>query len=645
MASGSFNLTRTGSTSQYITFTVNWSSVSNGSSANTSTVYVDVIATKSSQSTSDTWGTYNVSAVVNGETKSIGNTSFRIHPGGSLTLYSTSYTVPHNSDGTKSTTISATVGGDVMWGNGSADVTLDTIPRYFSSTPIMEVTSKTTKTVTIKWTAPENASRSQYSIGDASHWVDVETSINKKTGTMTISGLTANTSYRIYGDFMRADSGLWCQTKPYVDVKTYDYAKISSAPNFNDEGNPTITYTNPMGSGVTTLQACIANTDGTGLGVSYRNINKTGTLSYTFNLTETERNSLRTAATSNSKNVKFYIKTVVDNTTYYSEKEVTLTIVNGNPTFSDFTYADTNTTVSNLIGTNQALVQGKSNLQVTISSANKMVAIKQASPKNYTASIDNKTIPANYSTNDVVIDMGTISSSGTQRLTVTAYDSRDNFTPRYKDITIYEYKKPVVNATVERLNNFEDQTTLSIDGEYSKLVVGGEAKNTILNGSYKYRETGGNWTNPDPLSITISDGRFYCDNVILSLDNSKSFEFEVSITDELDTTTVSLTLDIGKAIFFISSNLRECFIDGDLEVDGTVRIYKQSPFSSLDNFKSFCIYNAPGGITFWTLNINGAISAAILQKANSNYLSFIHFSYGVNMTQYKYSNGTWSTYT
>lgn len=645
MASGSFNLTRTGSTSQYITFTVNWSSVSNGSSANTSTVYVDVIATKSSQSTSDTWGTYNVSAVVNGETKSIGNTSFRIHPGGSLTLYSTSYTVPHNSDGTKSTTISATVGGDVMWGNGSADVTLDTIPRYFSQIPKMELVSRTTKTVTIKWTTSENASRSQYSIGDASHWVDVETSINKKTGTMTISGLTANTSYRIYGDFMRADSGLWCQTKPYVDVTTFDYAKISSAPNFNDEGNPTITYTNPMGSGVTTLQACIANTDGTGLGVSYRNINKTGTLSYTFNLTETERNSLRTAATSNSKNVKFYIKTVVDNTTYYSEKEVTLTIVNGNPTFSDFTYADTNTTVSNLIGTNQALVQGKSNLQVTISSANKMVAIKQASPKNYTASIDNKTIPANYSTNDVVIDMGTISSSGTQRLTVTAYDSRDNFTPRYKDITIYEYKKPVVNATVERLNNFEDQTTLSIDGEYSKLVVGGEAKNTILNGSYKYRETGGNWTTPSPLSITVSDGRFYCDNVILSLDNSKSFEFEISITDELDTTTVSLTLDIGKAIFFISSNLRECFIDGDLEVDGTVRIYKQSPFSSLDNFKSFCIYNAPGGITFWTLNINGAVSAVILQKANSNYLSFIYFSYGINMIQYKYNNGTWSTYT
>lgn len=599
-------------------------------------------------------GTANISFTLNGETKSTSAypsypTNIGVGEANAHLMASFSYTVPHNNDGSKTISFSLSWSANFSptSASGSDTMVLTTIPRYFSQIPKMELVSRTTKTVTIKWTTSENASRSQYSIGDASHWVDVETNINKSTGTMTISGLTANTSYRIYGDFMRADSSLWCQTKPYVDVTTYDYAKISSAPDFNDENNPTITYTNPLGNIATTLQARIENSTGTSAYIEYRNINKTGTLSYTFNFTTTERNTLRSACSNSSSPlvVKFVIRTEVDGTTYWSTVNKTMSIVNGNPTFTDFAYADTNTTVSNLIGTNQALVQGKSNLQVTISSANKMVAIKQASPKNYTASIDNKTIPANYSTNDVVIDMGTISSSGTQRLTVTAYDSRDNFTPRYKDITIYEYKKPVVNATVERLNNFEDQTTLSIDGDYSKLVVGGEAKNTILNGSYKYRETGGNWTNPDPLSITVSDGRFYCDNVILSLDNSKSFEFEISITDELDTTTVSLTLDIGKAIFFISSNLRECFIDGDLEVDGTVRIHKQSPFSSLDNFKSFCIYNAPDGISFWILNINGAVSAAILQKANSNYLSFIHFSYGVDMTQYKYSNGTWSTYT
>lgn len=595
-------------------------------------------------------GTANISFTLNGETKSTSAypsypTNIGVGEANAHLMASFSYTVPHNNDGSKTISFSLSWSANFSptSASGSDTMVLTTIPRYFTQTPKLELVSKTTKTITLKWTTSENASRSQYSVGDASHWVDVETGINKKTGTMTISGLTANTSYRIYGDFMRADSSLWCQTKPYIDVATYDYAKLVSAPNFNDENNPTITYTNPLGNVATTLQACIANTDGTGIGISYRNINKTGTLSYTFNFTEAERNSLRTAATSNSKKVKFYIKTAVDNTTYYSEKEATLTIVNGNPTFSDFTYADTNSTVSNLIGTDQALVKGKSSLQVTISSANKMVANKQASPKNYTFEFGNITKQADYSTNNVTVNMGLINTAGTQKLTVRAFDSRNNLTPVEKNIVVYEYAEPVINATVKRLNNFENQTTLSVSGEYSKLIVNNVAKNTVSSFRYRYKETGSsNWEDWADITTTVSDGNYTCDNVYLSLDNTKSFNFEIEVKDELSTVTLPLTLDVGQAIFFISSNLRECFVDGDLEVDGTVIINKQSSFANLDNFKSFCVYNAPVGISFWTLNINGAVSVAILQKANSNYLSFIHFSYGVNMTQYKYSNGTWS---
>ena len=128
MASGSFNLTRTGSTSSYVSFVCNWSSISNGSSENSSTVYVDVIATKSSSSNSNTWGTHSTSASVEGENKSDGG-SFTLRPGSSITLLSKSYVVKHDDDGTKSTTISVSIGGDVMWGNGSANITLDTIPR------------------------------------------------------------------------------------------------------------------------------------------------------------------------------------------------------------------------------------------------------------------------------------------------------------------------------------------------------------------------------------------------------------------------------------------------------------------------------------------------------------------------------------
>ena len=59
-------------------------------------------------------------------------------------------------------------------------------------------------------------------------------------------------------------------------------ATITSAPNFNDEANPSITYSNPAGSAVTTLQACISLTGSTD-DIAYRNITKTGT-SYTFKI-------------------------------------------------------------------------------------------------------------------------------------------------------------------------------------------------------------------------------------------------------------------------------------------------------------------------------------------------------------------------
>ena len=57
-------------------------------------------------------------------------------------------------------------------------------------------------------------------------------------------------------------------------------AVIVSAPNFNDEENPTITYNNPAGDIVSSLQACISLT-GAAADIPYRDISKTGT-SYTF---------------------------------------------------------------------------------------------------------------------------------------------------------------------------------------------------------------------------------------------------------------------------------------------------------------------------------------------------------------------------
>lgn len=338
-------------------------------------------------------------------------------------------------------------------------------------------------------------------------------------------------------------------------------ANITSAPNFNDEDNPIINYSNPAGNAVNALQACISLTGATD-DIKYRDIPKTGS-SYKFNLTDVERDLLRSATnTSNSRTVKFFIATTIGSNIFRVSVDKTFTIINGNPTFSDFAYKDTNSTVTNVIGTNQALVKGLSNLQVSISSANKMVANKKATPKNYVATIDNINVSTDYSESDLNIDLGTIASSGSKRLNVRAYDSRNNSSLGYKDITVYDYEKPVIHATVSRLNNFENQTTLEVSGEYSKLTIGNTDKNIVNSLQYRYREENGTWSNWTNLTSQIADGKFTCTDVILSLDNTKAFEFEVKSTDKLSSNTISLYLDVGQSIFFISSNKKACYING-----------------------------------------------------------------------------------
>ena len=137
MASGSFGLTRTGDTSRYANFTVNWSSYSNGSANNSSTFNVDVYVSKASNSTADTYGDHTTTVSVSGGGTKSSSGSFRVKPNSSTLLFRDSFTIGHNSDGTKKTSVSVDIGGNVIWANGSSgEITLDTIPR--ASTPSYE---------------------------------------------------------------------------------------------------------------------------------------------------------------------------------------------------------------------------------------------------------------------------------------------------------------------------------------------------------------------------------------------------------------------------------------------------------------------------------------------------------------------------
>ena len=469
----------------------------------------------------------------------------------------------HNNDGTKS--FSADGGGGVYTASvnctGEGTWTLDQIPRYFTSAPTLTLQSKTETTATFKWTTPETCDQAQYKIGSGS-WVDIYSGSGATSGTYTITGLTPNTPYTIYGDYKRKDSQQWSTWGGYTvstPVTTHKYPYISSAPNFSIGNQNTIGIHNPLGRSCTVYLVGADNTQRGGdttTGTSISGYNNTSWVDWLYSTIPNNNDGtykVRLVCSELSRD------TTVNGGTYSTK------VSECKPTFTNFTYRDFNSSVSTVTGSDQVLVKGLSVLEVTIPSADKMVTQKYATPSSYNISCDGLNQNVAYSSQDVTaqVDSGIITNSGSKTIKTVAYDSRGNNATVNKNVTVYDYAKPVININASRLNNFENETTLKISGTYTKLTINNTDKNAVTGVQYRYREAGGSWGSYTAVQTTASNGQYTCNDVILSLDNTKAYEFEVKVTDRLQNNTVNASVDIGQSIFFISTNNRTCYINGE----------------------------------------------------------------------------------
>lgn len=238
------------------------------------------------------------------------------------------------------------------------------------------------------------------------------------------------------------------------------------------------------------------------------------------------------------------------------------------PTFSDFTFADTNATTTAITGNNSVMISGKSTITATISAANKATPRLSATMDKYTFAVADLFTDESYSESAITKTLGspTVANtelpSATRDLTVSAIDSRGISTTVTKAITIVPYQAPIVNATAKRVNGFENDTTIKISGSFSRIEVGGTAKNTVNSSTgvkYRYKaqstSTWGNWTNKTA-TVDAATGSVTVADFTLSLDNQASYDIEVQITDKLETTIVSLVVAMGQPAFFIGSDGR-----------------------------------------------------------------------------------------
>ena len=341
-------------------------------------------------------------------------------------------------------------------------------------------------------------------------------------------------------------------------------AIITNAPNFTDTGNPTITYSNSAGNQVTSLQACISLT-GSNPDIPYRNISKTGT-TYTFNLTTEERNTLLNATSGKTRTVYFYIKTILAGNTIYTNKAVTFSVINANPTIGSITYQDTNSTITSITGNNQWIVRNKSTLRITLNSLN---ALKGATLSSAVVNLNGNDYPfsgiSGSNKSSVSLNIGTLNISSNINATITLKDSRGFSSVYTKEIIILDYQDPYSTITLARLNNFYTQCNLEVDCTYSSLnnknsiTIQWQAKK-VSDSSYGSLTTIQNNT-----STTIN------------LDNSYQWNVRIVTTDALGTSIpYVLFVDKGIPLFFVDKDKNSiginCFPvnDESLEVNGYI---------------------------------------------------------------------------
>ena len=316
-------------------------------------------------------------------------------------------------------------------------------------------------------------------------------------------------------------------------------ATITAVPDFTDEQNPTITYSNLAGNSVDSLQISIArNPTFAGKDTAYRDVSKTGT-SYTFVFTEAERDTLRNLLSSRpSQRIAAVIKTVIAGVEHTNMFPVTLSIVNANPVFTaeQITYKDTSV-VADITYDDQLIVQNKSSLEVTFTAAQ---GAKFATISKYELTINGVTKTATESGS---VPFGKINSSRDVDLTLTVTDSRGNKTTVTKTIAMLSYSAPTMAVTLERLNNYEDETYLTVDA--SVAYINGQNTTRV---EYAYKQKG----DPDdyPKLDTI-ENRI---KQTISCDKNYAYTFYVKVTDAFgEYCEDEFTLAKGKFPLFIDT--------------------------------------------------------------------------------------------
>lgn len=442
--------------------------------------------------------------------------------------------VTHNADGSITLPISCswTVPNLTYLASGSissSDIKLETIPRY--ATSVQSEKSKTETSITMNWSSDNTIDYIWYSTDWGTTWKAVG-SVNAKSGSYTIntqskdtSSLSANTTYNIITRVRRKDSQLTTNSAK-LSVTTHNYPYCTKAPDFII-GNPvTLEFYNPLSRQISWqllgVDGSLIAGNGT-TGTSYTGINGDGSVANFYKSIPNAKSGTYT--------VKVAYGSIVNTKTggTYSIKGTEI------PTINSLTYIDNNSTTVAITGNNQHIVQNYSTLLANASATANNGA---GGISKYVIECNGKTIQGASAGN---FNIGTIDSANNVDLKLTVTDTRGLSASKTIKVSILAHSEPTALITLERLNNYEDETYLTVDGSISSV----NSKNTMAI-KYRYKVSGGSYGS----YVTINDRQKYT----LSLDKNNVYVFNVVITDAFGSTfNGEVTLNKGVFPLFIDT--------------------------------------------------------------------------------------------
>jgi hypothetical protein len=539
VSSGSF----TTNASENRSLTLNWSVDSTSISGNYKKIYWSLVG---SGSASGYVMAGDFKVVIDGAT--VYNSSTRIELWNGTKVASGYVTLYHDATGNKkfSASVQASIYEYAIDNKGSGTWELPTIPRY--ATSVQSLNAKSEVTIKMNWSSDSIVDYIWYSKDNGSTWTGVDVA-DGKSGSYYISYLTPNTTYQVKTRVRRKDSQLTTDSS-MLSIKTYDYPYCNSAPNFTIGDAVTLGFYNPLGRSISwevlgADNSVIAGNSTTG--TSYKGISGDGSVA---NLYKSIPN-----AKSGTYKVKITYGTSVKTATggTYSIRGTEV------PTVNSFTYKDNNSTTVAITGNNQHIVQNYSTLYAIVGSATANNGAGGISK--YVLECNGKTVQGTSAGN---FNLGAVDSSNNVDLKLTVTDTRGLSASKTIKVTMLAHSKPTALVTLERLNNYEDETYLTVDGSVASV----NQKNTMAI-KYRYKQSGGSYGS----YVNINDKQKYT----LSLNKNNVYMFNVVVTDAFGSTfTEEYVLNKGVFPLFISTDRNSvgvnCFPNNNnsFEVDGLV---------------------------------------------------------------------------